>query len=328
MHTVKANLDTDTARRYPWGMTQTAAPAVFYGPLTESAVGIILKEAMRRAIRTIRLQMFSFEAREKETAYKTSPDFVTTADEAAQDVFERAIVECLPGYGIVGEEGLWRACTLEGTDRYVTIDPADGTGALVRRQSTGIGSMLALVVDGVVVAAYVGDVMTEEIFGFRPGSTTVHRISQYDTNEPISIDPARTLSEQVVLLVRRPSAYSALTRRMSGCEDDKALFRDLEITRGSIGIAMARLWKGEVGAVVMSPYPLTPWDFTPLLGISEKLGCCFLAGDPETGRFGPIELGPSDQTQHLNRELLVIHRSRLAELEAWQGEALGAVGHG
>ena len=38
--------------------------------------------------------------------------------------------------------------------------------------------MVALVCDGNVIAAYVGDVMTGETFGFRPGSTKVYRLSE------------------------------------------------------------------------------------------------------------------------------------------------------
>ena len=54
------------------------------------------------------------------------------------------------------------------------------TMAFVRRQSHGVGTMVE---QGRVVSAYVGDINTQEIYGYRPGSRAVHRITEYETSK-------------------------------------------------------------------------------------------------------------------------------------------------
>ena len=56
--------------------------------------------------------------------------------------------------------------TQVGEGSYITVDPLDGTKAFIRRQSHGVGTMVAMVEEGQVVSAYVGDVNTQEIYGF------------------------------------------------------------------------------------------------------------------------------------------------------------------
>src|SRR5690348_9870335 len=123
-----------------------------------------MKEAVRRAIVAIRAQRFTFETRIKEsdTPHK---DFVTTADSSAQRVFVTLLRNWFPDFGIVAEEeGLRVPCTHPKHDLWFTVDPLDGTRAFMRRQSHGIGTMVALVCDGQVIAACVGDVMTSEVY--------------------------------------------------------------------------------------------------------------------------------------------------------------------
>jgi hypothetical protein len=105
--------------------------------------------------------------------------------------------------------------------------------SFVRRQSAGIGTMLALVRDGEVIGACIGDVVTQELYGFRPGSTTVHRISEFEVAERL--------------------AARRLIQGMDG----------VDVTGGSIGTQAARLWKGEVGVVLFPPSHETPWDVAP-----------------------------------------------------------------
>lgn len=160
-----------------------------YGHLNGHAIGIVMKEMVRRAIRTIRQQRVIFEAERKQTIGKDE-DYVTSADRAAQAVYLRTMCECFPQFGIVAEEdGLKIECAHPTSNLCFSVDPLDGTKAYMRRQSHGIGTMIALRLNGEITAAYVGDVMTEEIFGFRPGSENVFRISEYDTFEKLDVDP-------------------------------------------------------------------------------------------------------------------------------------------
>ena len=142
-----------------------------YGELNGHSVGTLMKEAVRRAIVAIRSQRFTFEATAKAHGAHGGLDFVTTADRAAQDVFVELLREWFPDFGIVAEEGALRVpCTHPRHDLWFTVDPLDGTKAFMRRQSHGIGTMIALVRDGVVEAGCIGDVMTQEVYATRPGA--------------------------------------------------------------------------------------------------------------------------------------------------------------
>jgi fructose-1,6-bisphosphatase/inositol monophosphatase family enzyme len=132
-----------------------------FGALNGHAAGIILKKLVRRAIAAIRAERFRFEVSGKSGYDGSDGDLVTSADRKAQEVYPRGLNECFPGIGIVAEEDdVFVPCTLPGTDAYFTLDPLDGTKAFARRQSHGVGTMIALVVDGAVASAFVGDVMS------------------------------------------------------------------------------------------------------------------------------------------------------------------------
>ena len=74
-----------------------------YGGLTDPAIGVIMKEMVRRAIEEIRAQRFGFEVHSKPSD-GARPDFVTAADLAAQRIYTKMIRECCPDFGVVAEE--------------------------------------------------------------------------------------------------------------------------------------------------------------------------------------------------------------------------------
>ena len=283
-----------------------------FGRLNGHAVGIILKELVRRAIEAIRVARFAFEVSEKDTGYSDLKDIVTTADKVAQSIYLRGLRECFPDFGIVAEEDkLAIRCAVPGHNYYFSVDPLDGTKAFARRQSFGVGTMLGLVCDGQVVSAYVGDVMTQEIFGFRPGSDKVHRISEYGRAEPLDVPEGEPEFRQNVLLLRElPQRHSPLIQRL--VDAPNSLFAKAEVMSGSIGIYLARLWKREVRAAAWLPGMDTPWDTIPLIGISQQLGFVFLkvCGD----QLEAYQPQPVDKVVQRDFEVLVIHRSQLADL--------------
>jgi len=246
--------------------------------MNEHMVGIALKELVRRAITTIRAERFKFEATAKQGYDGTMADVFTSADTAAQAVYERAFRECFPGVGMIGEEETPDIpCTLIGTDAYFTVDPLDGTKAFIRQQSHGTATMVALVVDGVIVSAWVGDINTQEIYGYRPGSDKVHRITEYETSQYLHKRKfEQELSSGYLLLrtslLEAPEQVTSLAARFKKNHSDGS----------SIGTWMARLWKGEFAGVVMNPAHQTPWDDTPIIGISRKLGFVFLRSDGQS----------------------------------------------
>ena len=278
-------------------------------------MGIAMKEAVRRAIRAIRRRRVQFDVSEKETSGK-AVDYLTSADLAAQDCYLKVLTECFSWAGIVAEERNFQKETEYGY--YFSVDPLDGTKAFVRRQSHGVGTMIALAQEEQIISAWVGDVMTQEIYGFRPDSLKVHRITEYSEFELLVVNGALPLKSQHVIF-RSDPYQSGL--RWSSCATD--CFKDFEIESGSIGLTFARLWKGEVGAIVMKPGYATPWDRWPVVGISRKMGFIFLRRSldervRELEEFDPvISTGMSREETHC----LVIHRSRLEEFRSWESSA-------
>ena len=279
-----------------------------YGHVTPSLIGIAMKEMVRRAIKAIRNERFVFDAQAKEHYSGTSEDLVTSADKAAQKIYIKAITECFPGYGVIAEEDNLRIpCSLEGKELYFTVDPLDGTKAFARRQSTGVGTMIALMRGDEVIAAYVGDVMTQEIYGFRPDSPKAHRISEFEISEELTAR-ARNLKETGYLLLRA-NPWECGTN----LDALRRFFKGIEVEGGSIGITFARLWKQEVAALLLQPGYETPWDSAPIIGISRKLGFAFLEAAPdgsltETAFPIPRQVTPRPQV------VLVIHQSYLEQL--------------
>ncbi|MDE1874861.1 MAG: inositol monophosphatase family protein [Patescibacteria group bacterium] len=284
---------------------ETGLPGTMNGP----AAGIIIKEMVRRAMAFIAANRMTFEAKEKHVDYKTARDFVTDVDVGAQEIYRRMIAESFPGYGVVAEEeGLSTSCSIPGENIWFTVDPLDGTKAFIRRQSTGIGTMISLVRNNVVIAACVGDVMTREIYYYRPDSDKVHRFSWNDTlHEELSIKPG-SIKDEYILLGDDPRGLSPVISEITG---RGLMFKSMEVSSGSIGIKMARLWKGEVGAVVIASGMTTPWDWNPIAGISAKLGFAVLMRFQRAWEVSPLR--PIKMIVKIPNDIIVIHHSRVDE---------------
>ena len=279
--------------------------AVNLGVLNGHSVGRILKEAVRRAATVIRAQRQNFESQTKLSYAGTMDDVFTSADRAAQEVYLRTFTECFPGCGVIGEEDSLSIPAVAPITAYFTVDPIDGTRAFIRRQSHGISTMVALVDRGEVISAYIGDISSDEVYGYRPGSSRVHRITRLDDFE--TLDPApppvSSLNEIFGLLRDPPHAYSAQTQKLV------ERFRGYEVMGSSIGTWAARLWKGEVRALLYAKGFETPWDSTPVIGISRKLGYVWLR--PEDG--GWVQYEPELPLKPVRRDhdALVVHHSLL-----------------
>jgi hypothetical protein len=74
--------------------------------LNGHAVGIILKELVRRAMTIIRNERQVFEATAKQGHTGNMDDVFTSADTKAQEVYIKSLRECFPDCAIVAEEGL------------------------------------------------------------------------------------------------------------------------------------------------------------------------------------------------------------------------------
>lgn len=242
------------------------------GDLNGHAVGRILKEAVRRASTTIANQRTHFEATTKAGYAGDMDDVFTSADISAQEVYLRTFRECFPECGVIAEEDALTLSATPPVSAYFTVDPLDGTKAFVRRQSHGVATMVAMVADGKVIAAYIGDINTDEVYGYRPGSEHVHRITRLDTFEPLA--PAagdRKPLASATGLLRDPATDYA-----QEAQDLIAALKTHQIMGASIGTWMARLWKREIDLLIIPGAFETPWDSTPIQGITEKLGYAYL----------------------------------------------------
>jgi len=120
------------------------------------------------------------------------------------------------------------------------------------------------------------------------------------------VDVELPLAAQYVSLREVPEDHTeparSLVRAMGG----------VEVTGGSIGTQAARLWKGEVGAIVFPPSYKTPWDTAPVAGISERMGFRFFAIRGEE----PVRLQMPITKEVVRRddEVVIAHESREMEL--------------
>lgn len=284
-----------------------------YGDLNSHAIAIIMKELMQRALRAIVAQRNSFVAEAKVGKTGKMDDVLTSADLAAQEVIVRSLMECFPTFGIVAEEdGLRKPSTHPKFDIFFTIDPLDGTKAFVRKQAHGVGSMISLVVNGEVIAAYVADVNTWDLYGFRPDSTQVHRHRGLDHHELLTFDASVPMSEKYALLRDPLHEYSPLMQRFIG---QSGIVKSHNNDGGSIGIGFARLWIGEVGIMVLKPGLQTPWDLAPILGISNRLGFRFYRVDPESGVLMEFRPLISDKILKTEEEIIVFHESQIGVVQ-------------
>lgn len=243
-------------------------------------------------------------------------DLATQGDIEAQTAYLEAITSDpeLAGFGIIGEEDLNLPSAHPTHNVYFTCDPLDGTKAYDRKQAHGVGSMLALVCDGEVIAACIGDANNGETYLWVKGGPVVRR--RFGVEEELRLGN-KTLKKQYVLLRERMCKHHPLIADMAEAEGESQLFKDVEIGGGSIGLHMARLWIGEVGATVLNQKFVTPWDDTPVSAISCALGFVHLDFEPTTGEFAEYEPALLTEVAARHRTTLIIHRDNLPELRAW-----------
>jgi hypothetical protein len=277
------------------------------GEVNGHIVGRILKETVRRAAVIIRKEVAVFESQGKIGYDGGMDDVFTSADTKAQEIYLRTFVECFPNFGYVCEEkGL---CHLPGDGNlYFTVDPLDGTKAYIRRQSHGVASMVALVKNDEVISAYIADVNTDEVYGYRPDSSHVFRITRLDSFEELTyggtLGSLVDLSKAFAILRDPLENYSPQSRALI---DHNFTGGRYEIMGSSIGTWLARLWKREVAAALIPVGFETPWDSTPIIGISKKLGYLFLRPDKKHGweEFDPVLCTTPYRREH---DVLIVHK--------------------
>lgn len=303
----------------------------FNQKINEHIIGILMREAVRRACNVINKERFTFAFQEKTVDYKVGQDFVSSADKHAQEIYLELLKKNFPEFGIIAEEDDLFTDAASFTDDqgtthkyYFTIDPLDGTKAFIRKQSDGYSSMLALIHESdsekKVIGACIGDPMTGEMYYTRPGSPRVHLLMPEKTDSQLlQFNPETNLKESYILMRENANIASPIIQKMAtGPAVETRLFKDAEIQGGSIGIGFAKLWKGQYAGLVLKAGSTTVWDTSPIVGISVKLGFVPLV----INSFGKLEMGSftvSTTRENIPQpEMLIVHSSIVPKILAWQ----------
>ncbi len=291
-------------------------------------VGPIVRTAVGDAIKIIQKQAVDFVPKAKIHYSGADDDLVTTADYAAQAFYLEVFEHHFPQFGIVGEEnGLRKPCTVPsacgdsiGENIYFTVDPLDGTKAFARRQSYGVGTMVGLVQNGQVIASFIGDVNTGEIYSFAPGDVfpTRERFKKVTDLVPCNQQNFGPLAKRYALLNEAPWRMPKILQHIVKKNNDEGgLFKNVEVNYGSYGTLFARLWKGEVAAIITDPSYTTPWDEVPVIGMNKALGFVSIALDTENKTIRlydiPIVSEPTPQPYYI----LTVHQDYLSEFMDW-----------
>ncbi len=269
---------------------------------------------VRKAIAIIRTESHKTVIHDKRAYDGIKEDVVTSGDLKAQQMYIRELRKRFPTFGIIAEEKeLDIPCTDSKHDIWFTVDPVDGTKSYALNTSQGVTTMLGLVCDGKVIATYIGDINTEEIYGFAKGTRDVGTRLRFGKRLLLKPDIKRPLKKQYVVLKDLPTAYPEIVQRMVDLTDS-GLFKNAEVAAGSIGAVFAKVWKGEVGAVIVRPHFETPWDLIAPLGLSKQLGLCFLHVGETIEEFDPVLIRKITHDPYCT---LVTHLHHLPEIRTW-----------
>jgi len=235
---------------------------------------IEMENMVKKAIVIIQDEAAHFSQKAKTHYSGSEDDLVTSADIKTQAMYVEDIQTIFPGEGLIGEENGLNIEAEVGYG-YFTIDPLDGTKAFGRLQSTGSGTMIAHVQNGIVDAICIGDINTGEIYGFGLGHEPTR--TRFGVKTPLIINTVG-MSKKYVTLRGLAEGYPEVIQKIIKF-DNKDLFNGADITGASIGLAVARVWKSEVSAIIIQPGFNTPWDNTPVVGMNNALGIVHIRVD-------------------------------------------------
>lgn len=266
-------------------------------------MGDALIESMRKVISMINKKRSSIVVEPKIGYSGKMDDFVTNLDREAQAIYVEMFERYFPDIGIIAEEDGFLKVPKQ-KDCYATIDGLDGTRAMISGQSYGIGTMISIVSNGQIVSAFVGDINTGKIYGFR-SCDRVFSISNYGNSHLMFLNTYKSFKEGSLLCRRQSHRYFHINKLPK--------FNTHKIIGDSIGLWFANLWEGGFVAGILPPSFETPWDATPVFGISKKMGFIFMKIDSNTGEWKVYEPTLSTQTYYRNYDVLVIHENYITD---------------
>ncbi len=278
---------------------------------THKQIGLAIQAAAIASLATIRRNWFAENRIQEKVNLKNETEQFGENDVAAQTTYVEYLKGLEDHFDYVAEEnGLQQNSNKD----YVVIDPIDGTKASIRRQTSGVGTMVALVSknDEEVISAFVGNSGTGEIIGYLPNEEVIYSWNGHSIS--LSVPNEKKLQDQYIILRDHPTKLPNILREMSLPKDTGGFFKDVNIESGGISTMMIRLWKGEVGAAVVF-LPATAWDWCPLYGITKKLGFSFLKVH-EDG-LEEIEATPTRSLTPQRGHHLIVHKTKIDEIKEW-----------
>lgn len=242
-------------------------------------------------------------------------------DLASQEAFIRVMSRRFPTLGWFCEENNFvKPSEWPGHDVRIVLDSLDGSVSEIRDDGFGVGVMVSLVVDGQIVASYVGNADSGAVIGFGPGSPDVFMWRDADFSlDGINLSKRRFasshLSDHKVLLRREADAYERPLSGLLRSTDFGGVFSRALILSGSIGLNFTHLWRGGAVAIALPrSNRVEPWDAIPLLGINQRLNMAYV--QMQDGAL--VEFVPDVSWRAIKQpnDVVVIRRSFLPAFQA------------
>lgn len=274
-------------------------------------LGMFMRMAAEGAIQIAQSEAANFVRIPKVHYDGKGDDLVTSADLKAQANYERLVATYFPDDLLVGEEG--EAAKPYNGARF-TCDPVDGTKAYGRNQSTGVATMFAHADGNNIDGVCIGDVNTGEIYQFAPGHAPTR--TRFGQTTPLPTEWTTPLNQKYVLLNSPADDFPKNIQHMIRAKHG-GVFKDMEVTSGSIGIIVARLWKQEVAMVVLGPSYNTPWDSTPIIGMNRMLGIKHIRVDQVSGHAELFDPEAPIQVTKKGFVEIMTHETYADEIVTW-----------
>ncbi|MEK7484022.1 MAG: hypothetical protein AABZ60_06800, partial [Planctomycetota bacterium] len=176
-----------------------------------------------------------------------------------------------------------------------------------RKQSSGVGSMIAVMAQNRIIMAYVGDVMTQDIYGFREDIPEGRLWLDFRQQYPLHYTE-KELNQSTLLIATRLEQYPEPVKKII------RKFKSYQTNWDGIGMRFSKLWSGEVNALLFNFKHFTPWDAFPILGISEHLGYRFYIWDLEKQKMVPFSVKLEMEPYPLQQDIFVLHESFYSRL--------------
>ena len=247
--------------------------------------------AARHAARFVRSRVGAAGARER----KTLNDFVTEADERAQEIITEVLADAFPAYDVLAEEGtdLDGISPVPGRPRWI-VDPIDGTTNFMHAVPPYAVSIALQQEGGALAVGVVLEVSSGRLYTATRGG------GAYCDGAPLAACPVRAMGEALVATgfpfrtFEHLERYGRVLRRVIRAAQGVR-------RQGAAAVDLARVAAGRFGAFFETG--LRPWDVaagallvreaggrvTDYRGRAEIGGEGFLFGGQIAATGGPLQ---------------------------------------